>query len=270
VFLSRILEAKRREVEERSARRPLEELRRLAAAAAAPRDFATALRRPGLGVIAEVKRASPSKGPIRPDLDPVALARAYELGGCAAISVLTDEPFFAAQADDLESVRAAVSVPVLRKDFLLSEYQLYEARAMGADAALLIVAALEPEELSALIGLAVALGMCPLVEVHTEGEVEAALEAGAKVVGINNRDLTTFKVDLETTRRLRPLVPPGVGVVAESGIATPEQAALVASWGVDAVLVGEALVASEDPAGLVRAMSAVRMEPRRREDTRSF
>jgi indole-3-glycerol phosphate synthase len=171
VFLSRILEAKRREVEERSARQSLAELRLLAADAPPPRDFAAALRRPGLGVIGEVKRTSPSRGPIRPDLDPVALAREYEAGGCAAVSVLTDAPFFGALQGDLESARAAVSVPVLRKDFLLSEYQLHEARAMGADAVLLIVAALEAEELSALIGLAGDLGICPLVEVHTEDEV---------------------------------------------------------------------------------------------------
>jgi indole-3-glycerol phosphate synthase len=269
VFLSRILEAKRREVEDRSARRPLEELRRLAAGAPKPRDFAAALRRPGLSVLAEIKRASPSRGPIRPDLDPVALAREYEAGGCAAISVLTDRPFFGALPGDLESVRAAVAVPVLRKDFLISEYQLYEARAMGADAALLIVAALEREELSALIRLAADLGMCPLVEVHTEDEVRTALEAGATVVGINNRDLTTFKVDIETTRRRRPLIPPGVAVVAESGIGTPEDAALVAGWGVDAVLVGEALVASEDPASLVRAMSMAHTEPPRHQDTKN-
>lgn len=269
MFLSKILEAKRREVEERSARAPLGELERLVARAPGPRDFGAALRPAGLAVIAEIKRASPSRGPIRTDLDAPALARQYEAGGCAAISVLTDEPFFGARPDDLGSVRAAVSVPVLRKDFLLSEYQLWESRAMGADAVLLIVAALGEDELSALIRLSRELGMTPLVEVHTEEEARTALECGATVVGINNRDLVTFKVDLETTRRLRPLVPPGVTVVAESGIGGPHEAALVREWGADAVLAGEALVAAGDPARLIQAMSMVRMEPRRHEGTRN-
>lgn len=255
MFLSRILEAKRSEVAEREASLPLEVLARRATLAAAPRDFLGALRRSGLGVIGEVKRASPSKGPLRPELDAVALARQYEEGGCIAISVLTDGPHFGARPEDLERVRAAVSVPVLRKDFLISEYQLRESRAMGADAVLLIVAALEASDLARLIGLAVELGMCPLVEVHKAEEVRTALACGAPVLGINNRDLRSFHVDLDVTRTLRPLIPPEVAVVSESGVSTPEEASLVWGWGADAALVGEALVTSENPSALVRSLS---------------
>lgn len=255
-FLSRILETKRRETEKRSAQRPLGELRRQAETAPAPRDFLGAVQQPGLGVIAEIKRASPSRGPLRPELDAPALAREYEAGGCAAISVLTDSGYFGALPGDLPSVRGAVSVPVLRKDFHLSEYQLWEARAEGADAVLVIVAAMDRSSLARLIELARELGMCPLVEVHTAEEVAVAIDCGASVVGINNRDLSSFRVDLETTRRLRPLIPSWIPVVAESGIRGPEDARRVRDWGVDAVLVGESLVCSEDPRGLVRLLGS--------------
>lgn len=256
MFLERILESKRIEVAERAVQTSLETLKRRAAEAPDPRELVAALRRPGLGVIAEVKRASPSKGPLRPDLDAPALARLYEEGGCTAISVLTDGPHFGARPDDLPAVRGAVSVPVLRKDFLIADYQLWEARAMGADAVLLIVAALDLETLARFIGVAGGLGMTALVEVHTAEEVKVALECGARVVGINNRDLHSFRVDLEVTRRLRPLVPAGVAVVAESGISGPADAAALRELGVDAVLVGEALVTAEDPAAMVRAISS--------------
>lgn len=212
-------------------------------------------------MIAEIKRASPSKGPIRPDLDAQALARGYETGGCSALSVLTDGPHFGALEGDLPAARAAVSIPVLRKDFLISEYQLWESRALGADAVLLIVAALERQTLRRLISLAVELGMCPLVEVHAEDEVEAAVEAGARVIGINNRDLRTFRVDLETTQRLRTMIPPEIAVISESGISGPSEAAVVRSWGVDAVLVGEALVRSADPAALIRSLTGASAAP---------
>lgn len=258
MYLEAILEHKQREVAERSAQLPLGALMRRAESAGPPRDFLSALRRPGLGVIAEVKRASPSRGPIRPDLDAPALAARYESGGCAALSVLTDQRHFGARPEDLQQVRAAVSVPVLRKDFILDQYQLWESRAMGADALLLIVAALDRRVLARLVELAGGLGMLPMVEVHTAEEVEIALDCGASVVGINNRDLRTFRVEIETTRRLRPLIPPEVAVVSESGIAGPREAGLVREWGADAVLVGEALVTSEDPAGLVRAMGECR------------
>ena len=256
MFLDRIVRKKREEIAEKSAKIPQSALERLAAQTAPARDLLAALRQPGLGVIAEIKRASPSRGPIRPDLDAAALALQYEEGGAAAISVLTDEPHFGARPGDLEAVRTAVSVPVLRKDFILSEYQLWESRAMGADAVLLIVAALETELLPRLIDLAMKLGICPLVEVHTADEVDVAVACGAQAIGINNRDLATFRVELETTRRLRPLIPPGPAVVSESGIVSPRDAALVGQWGVDAVLVGEALVASQDPAGFLRSLRA--------------
>lgn len=255
MFLERILESKRREVDEREALTPLGDLRRLAEQAPPTRDFLEAVRRPGLGVIAEVKRASPSRGSIRLDLDAPTAARRYEAGGCVALSVLTDGAYFGARPDDLHQVRAAVSVPVLRKDFLLCDYQIWESRAMGADAVLLIVAALEDAALARLIRLAGDLGMRALVEVHAPEEVERALVAGATVIGINNRDLRTFRVDLEVTRALRSMIPPGLPVVSESGIRGPEDAALVRRWGVDAVLVGEALVSSDDPARLVRAIA---------------
>ncbi len=258
MFLSRILEAKRLEVARRRKRTPQWVLERRAGDASEPRDFLAGLTRPGLGVIGEVKRASPSRGPLRPDLDAPALARQYESAGCIAVSVLTDVPHFGALPDDLEQVRTAVSVPVLRKDFVISEYQLWESRAMGADAVLLIVAALEPESLGGLVDLADRLGMCPLVEVHGPEEVEIALRYGARAVGINNRDLRSFRVDLETTRRLRRAIPANVAVVSESGISTPRDAALVREWGADAVLVGEALVTSADPGGLIQTWRAIR------------
>lgn len=254
MYLEMILESKRAEIERARSRVPLSEVRGRAAATAAPREFLSALTRPGLGVIAEVKRASPSRGAIRPDLDPVALARQYEAGGCAAMSVLTDAPFFGALPGDLETVRASVSVPVLRKDFLLDGYQLYEARAMGADAVLLIVAALDRIELADLVALAGDLGMAVLVEVHSAVDVEVAVRAGARIVGINNRDLKTFHVDVGTTTRLRALVPAGIAVVSESGIHDAETARRAREAGADAILVGEALVRAPDPAALIRAM----------------
>ena len=255
MFLDRILEAKRVEVAERQREIPLETLKRRAGEAPAPRDMVAALRKPGLGVLAEVKRRSPSRGPLRPDLDAPALARQYEEGGCVAVSVLTEGPHFGARHDDLPAVRGAVSVPVLRKDFMLSDYQIWEARAMGADAVLLIVAALHMETLVRLTGIAERLGMTALVEVHSAEEVGLALEAGARLVGINNRDLHSFRVDLAVSQQLRPLIPAEVAVVAESGISVPSDAAGLHRLGVDAILVGEALVTAEDPAAAVRAMS---------------
>lgn len=256
MVLDAILDAKRLETEERAAARPLSVVREAALGADAPRDFLAALRGAGFGVIAEVKRASPSKGAICPELDAATLARQYERGGAAAISVLTDGPYFGARAGDLESARGAVAIPVLRKDFVLTEYQLFESRAMGADAVLLIVAALGERELPRLLESATALGMCPLVEVHSPLEVGLAVECGAEVIGINNRDLATFEVDLETTRRLIRLIPSHVTVVSESGIAGRSDAELVKSWGADAVLVGEALVRSGDPTSAIRELTS--------------
>ncbi len=255
MFLDQILAQKRAEIAERS-NGSMARIQQAAARAPEPRDFLAALKAPGLGVIAEIKRRSPSKGDLAPGLDPAAQAARYQEGGCVAVSVLTDGPSFGAQPGDLEAVRSTVSVPVLRKDFLLSKYQIWEARAMGADAVLLIVAALEPERLAALAELAQQLGMCPLVEAHTAGELLTTLAAGIPAIGINNRDLRTFKVDLDTTRKLRRMVPEEITVVSESGFATPVDAAKAASWGVDAILVGEALVRNAAPANLLRALSA--------------
>ena len=221
------------------------------------RDFAAALRRPGVGVIAEVKRASPSKGPLAPDLDPVALARAYEAGGAACLSVLTDERFFGAHADDLAHARAAGDLPVLRKDFTVSMADVCDARIMGADAVLLIVAALDPTELRELHRAATDLGLDALVEVHDEAEAEVAIEAGARIIGVNQRDLVTFAVDTDRAVRVAHRLPDTVVRVAESGIGGPDDIPRLRDAGFDAVLVGESLVRSPDApeavAALVRA-----------------
>ena len=230
-------------------------VRERAGQASPPRDFAGVLRG-GFSLIAEIKRTSPAAGTIRKRLGPeeaAELARQYVAGGARAISVLTDLRFFGGTPDHLQAARAAVAAPVLRKDFMLEPYQIYESRAMGADAVLLITALLDLAALRTLIALCHGLGMAALVEVHTEEEVEMALGAGAGLIGINNRDLRTFEVDLQTTARLRERVPPGILVVSESGIATPADVARLRPH-VDAVLVGTALMASPDPAATVRAL----------------
>jgi len=226
-----------------------------------PRDFASALRGPGLRLIAEIKRASPSRGTIRPGLDPAALAREYERGGAAAVSVLTDRQFFGGALSDLALVRRAVGLPLLRKDFIIDPWQLEESVAAGADAVLLIARLLGPEQLAGFLEDARQLELAALVEVHDEADLERALDAGARLVGINNRDLATFQVDLGVTARLRPLVPPAVTVVAESGISQPAHAAQLRRLGVHAMLVGEALVRSEHPAQAVRRLLAGEGEP---------
>ncbi|MHB8464228.1 MAG: indole-3-glycerol phosphate synthase TrpC [Acidimicrobiales bacterium] len=208
----------------------------------------------GLAVIGEVKRRSPSLGDIDIALDAAAVARAYESGGAACLSVLTDEVFFGGSAADLEVARAATSLPVLRKDFTVSPADVHAARGMGADAVLLIVAALSPSELTALHDLARALGMDALVEVHDERELETALDAGATLVGVNQRDLVTFEVDNDRAVRVAASIPPGVVAVAESGIDGPAAAARLADAGYRAVLVGESLVRSADRAAAVAAL----------------
>lgn len=269
-FLERIVAAVAAELARRQRETPLIEVRRLAAAQPAPLDFGAALRQPGVGVIAEVKRASPSRGVLRGDLDAAGLARAYADGGAVAISVLTEPSFFGGSLDDLRVVRAAQRVgsatapelPLLRKDFVLDDYQVYEARAAGADAVLLIAAILDDDALARLLRLTRELGMAALVEVHDEAEVERALAAGVlpeegsatAIVGVNNRDLRSFEVDLATTQRLRPLLPPEVVVVSESGIRSRDDMARLAAWGVNAALIGEALVMAPDPAAALRAL----------------
>lgn len=256
--IQRILEQKRIEVARRQEARPPEEVMAAALSAPAPRAFASALRGDGIQLIAEIKRASPARGDLWPDLDPASLARAYHGGGAAALSVLTDERFFRGSDLDLVQARAAVDLPVLRKDFVVSEYQVFEARGLGADAVLLIVRALTSRELRHLLGVADGLGMAALVEVHSESELEVAVEAGARLVGINNRDLDTMQVDVETTFRLLPLVPPGLTVVSESGIHSRDTVRRLEEAGVHAILVGEALVTSDDPAGKVAELRGVK------------
>ncbi len=210
-------------------------------------DADAVLRRPGLSLIAEVKRASPSKGELSDIPDPAALAAAYEAGGASAVSVLTEQRRFGGSLDDLDAVRAAVRVPVLRKDFVVTDYQVWEARAHGADLVLLIVAALTDGELSALLARVRELGMTSLVEVHDEVETQRAIDVGARVIGVNARNLKTLEIHPETFSRLRPLIPQGYVTVAESGIPDAATAAAYAEQGADAVLVGEALVRTGDP-----------------------
>jgi indole-3-glycerol phosphate synthase len=244
-ILDEIMDWKRQEVARQKGARPLAAVREDLAGAPPPLDLLAALNGRGSGrvrLIAEIKRASPSKGLLCPGLDAAALAGEYEANGAAAISVLTDEHFFQGSLDDLRAVRRQVRLPLLRKDFIFDPYQVYEARAAGADAVLLIVAALDDGDLAALYRLVRELGMAALVEAHDAAELARALRLGPRLVGINNRDLRTFEVHLETTIRLRPLLPAGVTLVAESGVRTRADVDRLAAAGVDAVLVGEALV----------------------------
>ncbi|HET9442232.1 MAG TPA: indole-3-glycerol phosphate synthase TrpC [Acidimicrobiales bacterium] len=227
-----------------------------ARAAGAVRDFAAAVGRPGLSVIAEVKRRSPSKGPLAPGLVPSVLAKDYAAGGAAALSVLTDEAHFGGSAADLAEARAAVDLPVLRKDFTVAPADVADARLMGADAVLLIVAALDDAELRDLHALAVELGLAALVEAHDEAEVERALAAGARLVGVNQRDLVTFAVDTDRAVRVARVIPDDVVSVAESGITGAHDAARLAAAGFDAILVGEHLVTSGDPAASLSRLVA--------------
>jgi len=255
-LLAEILAHKREEVERARARVPPEAMAQRAAAAAPPRGFRKALlASPRPRVVAEIKRRSPSRGEIRADFEPVACARAYAAGGAAALSVLTDERFFGGHLSFLARVRGAVSLPLLRKDFLIDPYQVDEARAAGADAVLLIAAAVPPHTLAELHKRARERDLDALVEVHDEEELAAALACGADLVGINNRDLRSFRVDLATTGRLAAELPEGVVVVAESGIFTPGDVARLAEAGADAFLVGEALMRERDPA---RALEELR------------
>jgi indole-3-glycerol phosphate synthase / phosphoribosylanthranilate isomerase len=258
-FLERIVAATRTHLSERMRETPLDVMRERALAAPAPRSFAAALRPVSGGparLIGEVKRASPSKGLLAERFEPVARARAYVAGGAAAISVLTEPDFFLGSLDHLRAVRAAVDVPVLRKDFLLDPYQVYEARAAGADAVLLICALLDDAAMSELLALARSLGMEALVEAHDADETRRAVATGADVIGVNSRDLRTFAVDPDVVRRLRPLVPVGHVFVAESGINDVLGAARARSFGADAILVGEALMRSESPEMLARGLSS--------------
>ena len=253
--LDEILESKREEIARLRRRAP--EMEAEARGLPAPRSFTAALRRPDghLAVIAEIKRRSPSKGDLAPELDPAAVASAYATGGAACLSVLTDVEFFGGSVADLQAARSAVELPVLRKDFTVSERDVYDARIMGADAVLLIAAALATSELSRFREVAAALGMTALVEVHDADELSRALAAGADVIGVNQRDLRTFDVDRELAARLAAKMPDGVVTVAESGIRDAGDVTRLVDAGYDAILVGESLVTSPDPADAVRALT---------------
>lgn len=218
------------------------------------RGFREALNVPGLSVVAEVKRRSPSKGDLFADLDPAALAEQYMSGGAACLSVLTDEPNFGGSSEDLREARTSVELPVLRKDFTVQERDVADARLMGADCVLLIVAALSIKELANLFELTRSLGMDALVEVHDEKEMETALKIGADLIGVNQRDLFTFEVDHERAQRMARLIPKGVLGVAESGVRDAEDAVMLSEAGYSAILVGETLVRSADPAAAVSSL----------------
>jgi indole-3-glycerol phosphate synthase len=246
-ILDRIVATKRVEVARAKADVPEPELRSRLAAAPPVRDFFAALARPGaIRLIAEVKKASPSKGVIRADFDPVAIARTYQEHGAACLSVLTDEQYFQGSLDYLRQVREAVGLPVLRKDFVIDPYQVLEARAAGADAVLLIAECLNDEALPSLYDAIVALGMTPLVELYEYKNLPRVLGIGARLIGINNRNLRTFEVDLEHTLRLRRQIPADRVVVGESGIRTHDDALRLERAGIHAMLVGESLMASPD------------------------
>jgi indole-3-glycerol phosphate synthase len=245
--LDEILDGVRADLADRQRRVSLDQLKDLARRAPSPRDAMAALKAEGVTVIAEVKRASPSRGKMAAIADPAALAADYEAGGAKVISVLTEERRFGGSLADLDAVRKAVQVPVLRKDFVVSSYQLWEARAHGADVALLIVAALEQSALVSLVERALSIGLLPLVEVHTEPELDRALDAGAKVIGVNARDLGTLQVDRSIFTELAPKIPDGIIKIAESGVRGPRDLLGYAASGADAVLVGESLVTEKDP-----------------------
>ncbi|GMR05149.1 MAG: indole-3-glycerol phosphate synthase TrpC [Thermodesulfobacteriota bacterium] len=236
----------------------LKEIKAGAAAGPPVRDFCYAVGKKGgegaIRIIAEVKKASPSKGVIRADFSPLDIARSYEKNGAVALSVLTEKKFFHGDLSYLTLIKDNVGIPVLRKDFILDEFQIYESRAAGADAVLLIVNILGTEDLKKFIQLTKNLSMTPLVEVHTEGELEIALEAGAKVIGINNRDLKTFTTDIDTTLRLAPLVPEDKIIISESGIKTRGDIVSLKAAGVSAFLVGESLMREEDEGGKLREL----------------
>lgn len=245
--LEAILDGVREDLAVREAAVPLDEIKARAADAPSARNALDALRAPGVGVIAEIKRRSPSKGAMADIADPAKLAAIYADGGARAISVLTEERRFGGSLADLASVRAAVDIPILRKDFVVSPYQVHEARAFGADLVLLIVAALEQNVLVGLLERVESLGMTALVEAHTEEEATRALDAGAKVIGINARNLGTFEVDRDAFGRIAPGLPSSIVTVAESGVRGPADLLAYAGAGADAVLVGEGLVTSSDP-----------------------
>jgi len=264
--LDEILEGVRADLAARERAVPLDHLKEAAGKAPAPRNCIAAFKGGDVAVIAEVKRASPSKGALAAIADPAALAMDYEAGGARVISVLTEPRRFGGSLDDLAAVREAVRVPVLRKDFIVSSYQLWEARAYGADMVLLIVAALEQNALVSLVERAVSIDLVPLVEVHTEDELERALDAGARVLGVNARNLATLEVDRSVFGRIAAQVPEGIIKIAESGIRGPHDLLAYAAAGADAVLVGESLVTGKDPRSAVADLVTAGSHPALRGD----
>ena len=257
-ILDEIVAAKREELAQVMKSAPLAVVQDQIAQRPEPLSLSGALRGGEVRLIAEVKKASPSRGLLRPDFDPVELANTYAANGAAAISVLTD-PRFQGEPAHLSGIKeagASGTAPVLRKDFIFDSYQVYETRAMGADTYLLIVAILSPSQLCELLALGSGLGMDALIEIHDESELQIAVDAGAEIIGINNRDLRTFNTDLAVTEGLAPLIPGDKVIVSESGIFTPEHLQRLGKLGVNAVLVGEALVTAPDTAAKVRELTA--------------
>ncbi|MBX6357734.1 MAG: indole-3-glycerol phosphate synthase TrpC [Micromonosporaceae bacterium] len=260
-MLDEILAGVREDVAAREQQVPLEQIRRRAAEAPPPLDAYAVLRRPGVGVIAEVKRSSPSSGRLAEIADPAELAGEYAAGGARCVSVLTEGRWFGGSLQDLAAVRAAVQIPLLRKDFVISSYQVHEARAYGADLVLLIVAALEQKVLVGLLERIESLGMTALVEVHTEDEADRALNAGARVIGVNARDLRTLQVDRSVFERIAPGLPSHVVKIAESGVRGPHDLIRYAAAGADAVLVGEGLVTQKSPRDAVAELVTAGSHP---------
>lgn len=253
-FLSTILDAKKKEVRRSAAAVPLKEIQARADARNDLRSFSGALAVDGIRIIAEIKRASPSKGALHPDLDPAVLARAYQAGGAAALSVLTDAPFFKGGPEDLQAARAACRLPVLRKDFILEPYQVVESKAMGADAVLLIVRILSKERLATLLDLCRRLCLDALVEIHSQEDLAAATRAGARIIGINNRDLRTFETDIGRAVALASQFKPNQIPVAASGIARREDVQRNLAAGIRCFLIGESLVKDDDPEARLRVL----------------
>jgi indole-3-glycerol phosphate synthase len=266
--LDEILDGVRADLAERQRHVPLDQLKEMASRAPSARDAVAALKSDGISVIAEVKRASPSRGAMAEIADPAALAGDYEAGGARVISVLTEPRRFGGSLADLAAVRKAVQVPVLRKDFVVSSYQLWEARAHGADLVLLIVAALDQSALVSLVERAVSIGLVPLVEIHAEGELERAVDAGARVIGVNARDLSTLRLDRRIVSTVIPRIPSGIVKIAESGVRGPHDLLAYAAAGADAVLVGESLVTGKNPRAAVADLVTAASHPALRGDQR--
>lgn len=268
MFLEQIVNSTRKSLAQHKEQTPLSNLERAIAHQAPPRDFAGALRGDGVRLIAEIKRASPSKGLLCPGLAASSLAHVYNESGAAAISVLTESEYFLGSFTDLEAVRTVVDLPLLCKDFVLDSYQIYQARAHGADAVLLIAAILSQHELKALLETVQSLEMSALVEVHNRDELMKALKVSPGIIGINNRNLKDFSVNLETTLKLRPLIPAGVLVVSESGIHTHGDVIKLQQVGVNAILVGEALVTNPDPAAKIAELLGIVRQSQKTQHTK--